>query len=197
MDSPEALLGLADQALYQAKARGRNQVAVEGFSRATHEPGIEDHCERYGGGEQLLLVDCYEEARRGLSSTLRHCGFEVIEAPSGEQAIGAVERLGRAPDLVITDLIMPTMTGFRLVEELRKAGPPIRALYLTNDIFERDVWSVPSAGPYRFLSHPCSSSDLAAAAGQLLSVPFAEDEVPDPSPDSARSRPSPGPGHPA
>jgi diguanylate cyclase (GGDEF)-like protein len=178
MDSPEALLRAADQALYQAKTRGRNQVAVVGFNRTQRESEVEYHPRRYGEGERLLLVDGDGETRRSLSTTLRCSGFEIIEALSGEQAIGTVRRLGSPPDLVITDLIMPSMTGFRLVEELRGAGPPIRALYLTNDLFDRGVWSEPHAGAYRFLNDPVSSGGLAAAARQLLDVALSVEDEP-------------------
>ncbi len=174
MGSPDALLSAADQALYQAKTRGRNQVAVVGYRRTQRESEIEHYPQRYGEGERLLLVDGSAETRGSLGSTLRCSGFEIIEALSGEQAIGAVRRLGSPPDLVITDLIMPSMTGFRLVEELRSDGPPIRALYLTNDHFDPGAWSEPRVGAYRFLNNLISASGLAAAARQLLDVPVAE-----------------------
>jgi diguanylate cyclase (GGDEF)-like protein len=178
MGSPDALLSAAETALYEAKTRGRNQVAVVGYRRARRESEIEHHPQRYGEGERLLLVDDNGEARRSLGTTLRNSGFEIIEALSGDQAIGTVRRLGSPPDLVITDLIMPSMTGFRLVEELRRTGPPIRALYLTNDLFEQGVWSEPTGGTYRYLRHPVSAGDVAAAARQLLDVSVADEDEP-------------------
>ena len=178
MNTPDALLGAVDEALYKAKTRGRNQVAVVGFSRTERQPEVEHHPRRYGEGERLLLVDGDGETRRSLSTRLRCSGFEIMESPSGEQAIGAVRRLGSPPDLVITDLIMPSMTGFRLVEELRRAGPPIRALYLTNDLFAKGAWNEPPAGAYRFLCNPVSSSELAEAARQILDLPVAEEDQP-------------------
>jgi len=57
--------------------------------------------------------------------------FQVVTASSGENAIALVERMGRLPDLLITDFMMPDMDGRELVEALRARKPELKVLYQT------------------------------------------------------------------
>jgi two-component system cell cycle response regulator len=69
---------------------------------------------------RVLVVDDSEVTRAILSRTLRGAGFEVLEARDGAE--GAMAALREQPDVVVTDLEMPTMDGFPLLR-LLKADP--------------------------------------------------------------------------
>jgi putative two-component system response regulator len=171
MASPEVLRAAADHALYHAKTRGRNQVAVVGTvpSRGKYRPvQVEIQGSPPGRGERLLIVDDDAEARTELSTALRRSGFDIIEAHSAEQAIRIVRGLGSPPALVITDLIVTSMTGFRMVEELKKMGPSLRALYLTSRLPEDGGWEKTQDESRRFLRKPVALDEVTEAIRQLL-----------------------------
>lgn len=66
--------------------------------------------------KKILIVDDSKTMRDMVSFTLSGAGFEVTEAEDGQQALGC---LGTRYDLVITDLNMPNLDGFGLIEQLR------------------------------------------------------------------------------
>ncbi len=78
---------------------------------------------------RILVVDDEPSARSGLEKLLQLEGFEVDLASDGAQAL---ERLHeRAPDVVVTDLKMPTMDGLELLEKARAAFPELPVIVVT------------------------------------------------------------------
>ena len=65
----------------------------------------------------VLVVDDHASARRALANELEDAGFEVVEAADGAEA-WAIFRRG-APDVVITDLVMPRSDGLDLLSRIR------------------------------------------------------------------------------
>lgn len=118
----------------------------------------------------ILLVDDEELLRAGMQEMLELQGFKVITAPNGEQALAclAQERI----DLVITDLVMPTMDGIDFVQQLRKTLPDVPVIVVsgsTRNIMERygiDTIQVPGADAS--LSKPFKGVDLVAQIKELL-----------------------------
>src|SRR5215469_1948129 len=77
----------------------------------------------------LLIADDNEPLRTLVSQRLRADGYKVIDVPDGPQAL---EKIGREPvDLLITDIVMPTMDGIELLERARSIRPDMRAIIIT------------------------------------------------------------------
>lgn len=76
---------------------------------------------------RILIVDDESNMRFLIRMILESAGYDVVEAPHGAAALEQVRK--SPPDLVVTDLMMPVMTGRELVERLRAdpvtAGIPI------------------------------------------------------------------------
>jgi signal transduction histidine kinase/CheY-like chemotaxis protein len=84
---------------------------------------------RSRGGETLLVVDDDEQVLAVLARMLRSSGYEVLAAGRGDEALAlANSRSGRL-DLLITDVVMPGMSGPELARELRKTHPGIPVLF--------------------------------------------------------------------
>ena len=67
----------------------------------------------------ILVVDDFENTLNIIEYTLKKSGFKVVSALSGKIALQEIDK-GLTPDLIITDLNMPYMDGFELIEELHK-----------------------------------------------------------------------------
>ena len=80
----------------------------------------------------LVLVVEDEPALRGLVvAMIEKMGYVVKEAANGGQALALVEREGLVPDLLLTDVVMPEMSGSVLAERLRGRMPGLKVIYMS------------------------------------------------------------------
>jgi two-component system, cell cycle sensor histidine kinase and response regulator CckA len=89
-------------------------------------PGIAD-----GGSETILLVEDEDSVRQLVRETLQAKGYRVIEAENGAAGISAAALHPDAIDLVITDVVMPGMSGRELADQLAVSRPKTKVLYLS------------------------------------------------------------------
>ncbi|MBM4321538.1 MAG: response regulator, partial [Deltaproteobacteria bacterium] len=83
---------------------------------------------------RVLLVDDDREHLRHLAQTLYHAGFQVQTEQRGSAALEAMR--GQPPDALVLELMLPEMSGFRLIEAARRMAPPeCLAIVVTTDIF--------------------------------------------------------------
>jgi PAS domain S-box-containing protein len=80
-------------------------------------------------GERILVVEDQDDVREVTVRILRRNGYSVLEASSAAEAIELAA--GCAIDLVLTDVVMPTMTGQELVEHLRALTPSLPVLFMS------------------------------------------------------------------
>ena len=74
----------------------------------------------------MLIVDDEPSVRDFLAFVLSDEGFRVVTASDAHDALALVQR--DPPDLVLTDLMMPGMDGYELIEQLRRDAAPVRAI---------------------------------------------------------------------
>jgi PAS domain S-box-containing protein len=84
-----------------------------------------------GGKETLLLVEDEAPVRESVRRLLEWHGYTVIEARSGADALRLYDDNSTGIDLVLTDLTMPGMGGYELVEQLRARHPGVRVLFMS------------------------------------------------------------------
>ena len=176
MASPDVLLAAADQALYRAKSAGRDRVDVARGSAGRDAAGappiprssLDDDRDRPGAGELVLVVDDDDDARRSVARVLRRSGFDVIETGDPDRALRIVRGLDAPPDVVITDVIMPAMSGFRMVELLTGAVGPLRVLYMSGYVKDEVEWSGAPGAVTAYLGKPVTLDELRRAVNGLL-----------------------------
>jgi two-component system cell cycle sensor histidine kinase/response regulator CckA len=120
------------------------------------------------GIETVLLVED-EEPVRSLSRTiLCSCGYSVIDAGDGEDALRRAELHGGHIDLLISDLVMPRMSGRRLAELLLQVRPSLRVLFMSG--YAKDVVRTPGASESDFamLPKPFTPVGLARKVREVL-----------------------------
>ena len=82
------------------------------------------------GTETVLLVEDADAVRSAVRMMLERLGYSVLEAPSGAAALDAAG--GGGPiDLLLTDVVMPRMSGRKLVEEFLTVRPGTKILYMS------------------------------------------------------------------
>lgn len=119
-------------------------------------------------GEQTILVVDDEELLLTLAETvLGSYGYRVLTAPGGQQALDILAR-ERQVDLVITDLVMPGMSGREFIEALRRRWPRLPVLRTSGY-----VWPVSPAEEADYLQKPFTSRDLLLKVKQMLAHPAA------------------------
>lgn len=116
--------------------------------------------ERHGAG-LALLVDDEELVRTSTASMLSDLGYRVVEAGSGEEALTLVSQ-GLAPDLLITDQLMPGLSGTDLAVRLRQERPGVPVLIVSG---YADLDSLSPSFPH--LSKPFRQAELASALEKL------------------------------
>ena len=94
----------------------------------TMEPGGRDMDGRSG---TILLVEDSDAVRDVIANMLENGGLTVLQASGGEVAL-ALSRRGDAPiDLLLTDIVMPEMSGVELADRLERERPDLRILFMT------------------------------------------------------------------
>jgi signal transduction histidine kinase/DNA-binding response OmpR family regulator len=113
-----------------------------------------------GDRKKILVVDDRWENRSVLVNLLTPLGFEIQEANNGRGGLDLAEQF--APDLIITDLIMPVMDGFTLIEELRKSPQLQDVIIITSSasVMETDRYRSLDAGANEFLPKPVQAEVL-------------------------------------
>lgn len=192
MGTPELWVAAADRALYQAKESGRDAIRVaealpldETFDLeaeiqaikarrevelrggAPPDPEPQEDPGLPGGSEHVLVVDDDPATRKAMASLLRKLGYRVVEAPDGPSALATLKELKRV-DLVLTDLIMPGMSGFVLAERVEAEFGPHRVLYLSGRLQGELAWAGAPGTHFAYLSKPFTPVDLAGTIRELL-----------------------------
>ncbi|NOS81478.1 MAG: PAS domain S-box protein, partial [Nitrospira sp.] len=84
-----------------------------------------------GCSETLLVVEDQDSIRALMVRALMQQGYRVIEAANGEDALQAAASLTEPVQVLVTDIIMPRMTGLALAEQLRQVWPGLRVFYMS------------------------------------------------------------------
>ena len=115
----------------------------------------------------VLVVDDEDLVRKFVERVLRDAGYQTATAADGPEALEVAAKL-ESFDVLVTDVMMPQMTGDELARRVRVAAPHIKVLYLTgfsDRLFKEKVtlWADEA-----FLDKPCSVTGLRQAVSLLL-----------------------------
>ncbi len=113
------------------------------------------------GQEDVLLVDDEEVVRLSTADMLAELGYRVVEASSAEDALSLIRR-GLRPSLVVTDHLMPGMSGTDLARALRAERPDLRVLVISGYAETAGI-----APDLPRLAKPYRKDDLAVSLAEL------------------------------
>ncbi len=119
---------------------------------------------------RILVADDEACITNVVAKKLRNAGFEVVVAMDGQEAYE--QALAERPDLMITDLQMPVMSGLEVCARLTaELADPIPALLLTAKGFELDQEQVRDLPVRRVMTKPFSPRQLLAWVQEVLGEP--------------------------
>jgi CheY-like chemotaxis protein len=137
------------------------------------EPALveEDQAPAGRKDETLLVVEDDDDVRAYTVGILRELGYRVIESHDGPAALRLLERQDTSVNLLITDVIMPHMSGSELAERARDIQADLRVLY--NSGYTRDAILKDGKLPagVDLLQKPFTYASLAAKVRELLDRP--------------------------
>ncbi len=117
----------------------------------------------------VLVVEDQDSVRRLASNALHACGCRVLEAASGDEALRLAEAVQGGCQLVVTDVVMPGMSGKTLAEQLRVRWPAMKVLFMSgypNEVLLRHGLM---NGQINYLGKPFTPSELAAKVREVMS----------------------------
>jgi two-component system cell cycle sensor histidine kinase/response regulator CckA len=121
-----------------------------------------------GGTETILLVEDEEAVRSMVSKVLQNKGYTVLEASHGNDALEVCDKFEGSIHIMVTDVIMPQMSGRELAERLAPMRPEMRVLYMSgypdNTIVQHGVLEPGTA----FLQKPFTINALELKVREIL-----------------------------
>jgi PAS domain S-box-containing protein len=120
-----------------------------------------------GRGELVLLVEDDAGVRKLASRVLERSGYRVVAAESGDQAVDITKAMGDRIHLVITDVVMPQMSGPELAAQLHRLRPTLPVLFMSGYTADAVVRHGMEHG-VEFMQKPFTPAVLTARVGQIL-----------------------------
>jgi two-component system, cell cycle sensor histidine kinase and response regulator CckA len=140
-------------------------TTFEVFFRAASEPEQRTPSVRPTSAElapreaTILVVEDEEGVRRGVQRILKHAGYQVLVAADPQQALALVSEVNKL-DLLLTDVVMPMMTGAELAERVLRMRPGLKVVYMSGHAREAlDAQLLRSQGA-EFLPKPFTRQSL-------------------------------------
>jgi DNA-binding NtrC family response regulator len=116
----------------------------------------------------ILLVEDDEQVRTFIRSLLTSNGYEVLEARTGAEGLKLAASHGSEIGLLISDMLLPEVSGYDLAEQLRKQYPNLKMLlmtgYVEGDIVQRSVGELGA----EFLDKPFQPTALLSKVREAL-----------------------------
>ena len=157
--------------VYSEPGRGTTfKLYLPRIEQAAEQPYQERRQIRSAGTETVLLVEDESQVRNLAALVLRERGYEVLEASTGEEALRIAKRYAGRIHLLLTDVVMPQMSGKELSEQIKRTRLDIKVLFasgytddavLHHGVFEADM---------EFIQKPFTPNALANKVRQVLNT---------------------------
>ena len=120
------------------------------------------------GTETILLTEDEQDVREIAREFLESGGYQVIEARNGKEAIELAAKHGDSIDLLVTDMVMPGMTGQELAVRLQQDCPGLAVVFMSG-YSEHAATEMANADPsVRLMTKPFNRSAILRAVGEIL-----------------------------
>ena len=148
------------------------KIYLPSAETATPTAAARTEVEARTGSETILVVEDDAAVRQFIGTVLQDGGYQVVAARYGDQALELFQQHDDRFGLVVTDLVMPHMSGHALVEKLRCLSPGVRVLYTSgyaDDAVARHGELDPKIP---FIRKPFGSEEFLQAVREALDAPI-------------------------
>jgi PAS domain S-box-containing protein len=121
-----------------------------------------------GGQETVLVVEDQAVVRRYAAAALRTFGYQVIEAENADEALLVCERESERIDLVLTDVVMPGLSGRELADRLKQRRPGIKVMFMSGYTDDAIVHRGALEEEAQFIQKPFGPDQLAIKVREML-----------------------------
>ena len=140
--------------------------------------------------KRILVVEDEDVIRDFEVINLKRAGYEVVDVPTGEEAIQVFERNPTHFDVAVLDVMMPGMDGFEVCRRIREKNSSIGTIMLTAKSQEMDKVNGLMIGADDYVTKPFSPSELVARVDALhRRVTVAAEKAQAPAPSELKSGP--------
>jgi CheY-like chemotaxis protein len=122
------------------------------------------------GTETILVVEDEDGVRALTSRVLQKNGYKVLEARHGLEALQICKQQDTPVNLVVTDVVMPKLSGPQLAERMRTLWPNLRVLFLSGYTDRALVHSGLLDANRNFLQKPFTPDDLTSKVREMLAT---------------------------
>ncbi|MBZ5727786.1 MAG: response regulator [Acidobacteriia bacterium] len=119
------------------------------------------------GSETILVVDDEEGVRKLVGAVLRTNGYDVLEAETGAAALAAFDKNAHKIDLLLTDVVMPQMSGIELARQIADRAPGLKILYISG-YRDQAIGAATGEAPKAFLRKPFTPDVLLGKVREVL-----------------------------
>jgi two-component system cell cycle sensor histidine kinase/response regulator CckA len=151
--------GSGTTVIVQLPATRDAPVAAEHVQEPDRQPGR---------GEQVLLVEDKEAVRVLSERILTDGGYEVVSAPDAAAALALHGEHGAGIEALITDVVMPGLSGQDLADELRRRRPGLPVVFVSGYADDHVVEDARRDGATAFVEKPFTADELLAALRGVL-----------------------------
>ena len=121
-----------------------------------------------GTQPQILVVEDNGALRRLMLRILAGCGYAVLEASTGAQAVELFRQHSPAVDLAIVDMVMPGMSGLDVAADIERQQPGMKILYISGFATSVAIESISRRFPDHVLIKPFDAAQLIERVALLL-----------------------------
>lgn len=132
------------------------------------EEKVEVDADQQQGSETILLVEDSKEVLAAISVGLKNFGYQVIEANGSEEAIEIIHGVDQKIDMLITDVVMPGLSGKAVAETFRVKFDDLPILFISGHTSEIDPLDLQNIKQSFFMQKPFSPSQLAKRVRTIL-----------------------------
>jgi CheY-like chemotaxis protein len=140
-------------------------------------PPAQTRIARSAAVETILVVEDEDGVRSMVQKVLESCGYRVLVARSGEDALGVLKHQPGRVDLLVTDMVMPGMDGKTLADHLSVFYRSLKVLFMSGYTENTAILHEGLDSSAAFLQKPFSPEVLAAKVRAVLDSPSAQDEA--------------------
>ncbi|MDH4248184.1 MAG: ATP-binding protein [Deltaproteobacteria bacterium] len=124
-----------------------------------------------GGHETVLIAEDHDDVRAYLAQLLEQNGYQVLQARSGEEAITQFEAHQNTVSLILSDMVMPKLSGADLFRHVNKINPGLPMIILTGYAGNLSQTLPVNSGVLKIVQKPYGPDDLLKEIREALDTP--------------------------